>query len=45
MKKGADKYVEGCESAWFVSDKTGTVANTASVGNQIAEWKSDPRQM
>lgn len=45
MKKGADKYVEGCESAWFVSDKTGAVANKASVGNQTAEWKSDLRQM
>ena len=45
MKKGADKYLEGSECAWVVSDKTGAVVNTASVGNQTAEWKSDPRQM
>lgn len=45
MKKGVDKHVSECESAWFVSDKTGAVANKASVGNQTAERKSDPRQM
>lgn len=45
MKKGTDKHVEVCESAWFVSDKAGAVANKASVGNQTAERKSDLRQM
>lgn len=28
-----------------LSDKAGAVVNTASVANQTAEWKSDPRQM